>query len=123
MENECLFYSMKRLLAVFLLASLSSYAQLRNDVEDSLRQEPRAVVPEFSLRQQITSRNLTHREYAQLIQNYVSQPQPEPGTFGIGVVYQGDGEWRVCERAPEPSSLSLLLVGGAVLMAARRRLG
>ena len=65
-------------------------------------------------------RDLTTWEYDELIQNAVVQPQPEPGTYGIGFVYQGDGEWVICEKAPEPCSLSLVLAGGAVLMSRRR---
>ena len=107
------------MLVVFI--SLNAHAQLRNAVEEEQVQQSDVVPSEYSRRQETPARRLTTYEYSRLMQTHVYQPEPEPGQFG-GVVYLGDGEWRLCDRAPEPSSLSLLLAGGAVLAGNRKRL-
>ena len=111
---------MKRLLAVLVLAGASVNAQLINENESVSRQEGPALKGTSSL-DKSEAHPLTTKEYNQLLQNSVVQPQPEDGTYGIGFVYQGDGEWSICDRAPEPSSLSLLLAGGAVLIGLKKR--
>lgn len=113
---------MQGLLAAFLLAGSSCHAQLRSDVRESYLSEAIALGPENFLEQKTKSRSLTSYEYAQLMQNHVLEARPDAGTFGLGFVYVGDGEWRLCDRAPEPSSFTLLLASAALWMVRGRGL-
>jgi hypothetical protein len=64
---------------------------------------------------------MSQREFSQLFERQVVHPAISQGALmGAVALDLQTGEISICERAPEPSSLSFLALTG-VLMALRRR--
>ena len=68
------------------------------------------------------ARTLSQREYSQLFKSQVVQPALEAG-FGAIALNLQTGEISICEKAPKPSSLSLLLVSGLTFLLRKRQRG
>ena len=68
------------------------------------------------------ARTMSQREFSQLYERQVVHPAISRGAL-IGAVALDlqTGEISICEKAPEPSSLSLLAVGGVVVALRRRK--
>lgn len=66
------------------------------------------------------ARTMSPREFSQLYELNVVQPALEP-VFRAGFALKlQSGEFSICEKAPEPSSLSLLAVGGLAFFLRKR---
>jgi hypothetical protein len=66
------------------------------------------------------ARTMSQREFSQLYERQVVHPAISQGALmGAVALDLQTGEISICERAPEPSSLSLLALGG-VLVALRK---
>jgi hypothetical protein len=64
------------------------------------------------------ARTLSQREFSQLYEREVIRPTVEQGGLlggGIALNLQ-TGEISICKRAPEPSALSLMFVGGLAML-------
>jgi len=71
------------------------------------------------------ARTMSQREFSQLYEREVIRPAVEQGGLlggGIALNLQ-TGEISICKRAPEPSSLSLLGVGGLGMLFLKRKRG
>ena len=69
------------------------------------------------------ARTMSQREYSQLFESQVVQPALEAGFLtGAIAVNLKTGGISICEKAPEPSSLSLLALGGVAMALGRRKL-
>ena len=67
------------------------------------------------------ARTMSQREFSQLYEHQVVHPAMDEGALmGAVALDLQTGEISICEKAPEPSSLSLLALGG-VVVALRRR--
>ena len=67
------------------------------------------------------ARTMSHREFARLYEHQVAHPVVYPeALFGGFALKLDNGEISICEKAPEPSSLSLLLAGLSVMLVRRR---
>jgi hypothetical protein len=61
------------------------------------------------------ARTMSQREFSQLYERQVVHPDMDEGAFMGGVALNlQTGEISICEKAPEPSSLSLLALTGVV---------
>ena len=62
------------------------------------------------------ARTMSDREYAQFYEREVIRPAVQQGILAGALAFDlQTGEITFCKTAPEPSSLSLLLIGGLVL--------
>jgi len=71
------------------------------------------------------ARTLSQREFSQLYEREVIRPAVEQGGLLGGAIALNlqTGEISICKRAPEPSSLSLLGVGGLAMLFMKRKRG
>ena len=70
------------------------------------------------------ARTMSQREFSQLYEREVIRPAVEQGGLLGGAIALNlqTGEISICKRAPEPSALSLMVVGGmAMLFMIRKR--
>jgi len=108
-----------RLFLVFVLFPVVAFAQMLDDGENYSPKKGEASDPLYGNR---PARTMSQREFLQLFERQVVQPALEDGflTGAIALDLQ-TGEISICEKAPEPSSLSLLAVGGVVVALRRRK--
>ena len=111
-----------RLASLFLaLVSLLSVAtaQSLDDGESYPLEKGEASDPLYGKR---PARTMSQREYSQFYERNVVQPALESGflTSALALNLQ-TGEVSICEKAPEPSSLSLLVVGGLAMLFMKRK--
>jgi hypothetical protein len=111
-----------RLASLFLaLVSLLSVAtaQSLDDGESYPLEKGEASDPLYGNR---PARTMSQREFSQLYERQVVQPALEDGflTGAIALDLQ-TGVISICEKAPEPSSLSLFALGGVVVALWRRK--
>jgi hypothetical protein len=111
-----------RLASLFLaLVSLLSVAtaQSLDDGESYPLEKGEASDPLYGNR---PARTMSQREYSQFYERNVVQPALSEGAL-IGAVALDlkTGEISICEKAPEPSSLSLLVVGGLAMLFMKRK--
>ena len=109
-----------RLASLFLaLVSLLNVAtaQRLDDGESYPLEKGEASDPLYGNR---PARTMSQREFSQLYERQVVHPAISQGALmGAVALDLQTGEISICERAPEPSSLSLLALGG-VLVALRK---
>jgi len=68
------------------------------------------------------ARTMSQREYSQFYERNVVQPAISEGALmGAVALDLKTGEISICEKAPEPSSLSLLVVGGLAMLFMKRK--
>jgi hypothetical protein len=98
---------------VLVLFSVVAFAQMLDDGENYSPKKGEASDPLYGNR---PARTMSQREFSQLFERQVVQPALEDGvlTGAIALDLQ-TGEISICEKAPEPSSLSLLGVGGLAM--------
>jgi len=110
-----------RLISLFLaLVSLLSVAtaQSLDEGENYLLEKREVSDPLYGNR---PARTMSQREYSQFYESQVVHPAISQGALmGAVALDLKTGEISICEKAPEPSSLSFLALAG-VLMALRRR--
>jgi len=111
-----------RVIALFLaLVSFSGVAsaQLLDDGTTYSSKKGEASDPLYGNK---PARTMSQREYSQLFERQVVQPALEAGflTGAIAVNFK-TGDISICEKAPEPSSLSFLGVGGLVIFLRKRK--
>ena len=69
------------------------------------------------------ARTMSQREYSQFYEREVLRPTMEQGILTGALAFNlQSGEVYFCKTAPEPSSLSMLVLGGVVLALRRLRL-
>ena len=105
------------LLALVLFSGVAS-AQMLDDGENYPPKKGEASDPLYGNR---PARTMSQREFSQLYERQVVHPAISQGALmGAVALDLQTGEISICEKAPEPSSLSLLALGG-VVVALRRR--
>jgi hypothetical protein len=68
------------------------------------------------------ARTMSDREYSQFYEREVLRTTIEEGILTGGLAFKlQSGEILICEKAPEPSSLSLLVVGGLAMLFMKRK--
>jgi len=69
------------------------------------------------------ARTLSQREFSQLYEREVIRPAVEQGGLLGGAIALNlqTGEISICKKGPEPSSLSLMLVGGLAMLFINRK--
>jgi hypothetical protein len=104
---------------VLVLFSVVAFAQMLDDGENYSPKKGEASDPLYGNR---PARTMSQREFSQLYERQVVQPALEDGflTGAIALDLQ-TGVISICEKAPEPSSLSLLALGGVVVALGRRK--
>ena len=111
-----------RLASLFLaLVSLLSVAtaQSLDDGESYPLEKGEASDPLYGKR---PARTMSDREYSQFYERNVVQPAISEGALmGAVALDLKTGEISICEKAPEPSSLSLLVVGGLAMLFMKRK--
>jgi PEP-CTERM motif len=111
-----------RLVSLFLaLVSLLSVAtaQILNEGENYPLEKGQASDPLYGKR---PARTMSQREYSQLYERQVVHPALESGFLtGALALNLQTGEVSICEKAPEPSSLSLLAVSGLAFFLRKRQ--
>ena len=111
-----------RLASLFLaLVSLLSVAtaQSLDDGESYPLEKGEASDPLYGNR---PARTMSQREYSQFYERNVVQPAISEGALmGAVALDLKTGEISICEKAPEPSSLSLLVVGGLAMLFMKRK--
>ena len=111
-----------RLASLFLaLVSLLSVAsaQSLDKGEIYLLEKGEASDPLYGKR---PARTMSQREYSQFYERNVVQPALEAGfLMGALALNCQTGEVSICEKAPEPSSLSLLAVSGLAFFLRKRQ--
>jgi len=110
-----------RVIGLFLVLvsfSVVAFGQMLDDGENYSPKKGEASDPLYGNR---PARTMSQREFSQLFERQVVQPALEDGflTGAIALDLQ-TGVISICEKAPEPSSLSFLALAG-VLMAWRRK--
>ena len=112
MKLACLFLALVSLLSV---ASAQSF----DEGENYLLEKGQASDPLYGKK---PARTMTQREYSQFYERNVVQPALEAGfLMGALALNCQTGEVSICEKAPEPSSLSLLVVGGLAMVFMKRK--
>jgi len=111
-----------RLVSLFLaLVSLLSVAtaQSLDEGENYPLEKGEASDPLYGNK---PARTMSQREYSQFYERNVVQPALESGflTAALALNLQ-TGEVSICEKAPEPSSLSLLAVSGFAFFLRKRQ--
>jgi len=113
-----------RLISLFLaLLSLLSVAtaQSLEKGENYLLEKGEASDPLYGNR---PARTMSQREYSQFYESQVVHPAISEGALmGAVVLDLKTGEISICEKAPEPSSLSMLVLGVVVVALGRRKRG
>ena len=109
--------SIKNMRLVFLLLALVSLlsvatAQSLDDREGYPLEKGEASDPLYGNR---PARTMSQREYSQFYEREVLRPTIEQGILTGALAFNlQSGEVYFCKTAPEPSSLTLLLLGGLV---------
>jgi len=113
-----------RLVSLFLaLVSLLSVAtaQILNEGENYPLEKGQASDPLYGKR---PARTMSKREYSQFFEHQVVRPALEAGFLtGAIAVNLKTGDISICDKAPEPSSLSMLVLGVVVVALGRRKRG
>jgi len=105
------------LLALFSFSSVA-FAQMLDDGENYSPKKGEVSDPLYGNR---PARTMSQREFSQFYERQVVHPAISQGVLmGAVALDLQTGVISICEKAPEPSSLSLLALTG-VLMALRRR--
>lgn len=111
-----------RLVSLFLaLVSLLSVAtaQKLDDGENYPLEKGQVSDPLYGNK---PARTMSQLEYAQFYERNVVQPALESGFLMAALALNlQTGEVSICEKAPEPSSLSLLVVGGMAMLFMKRK--
>ena len=111
-----------RLVSLFLaLVSLLSVAtaQSLEERENDLFEKGQASDPLYGNK---PARTMSQREYSQFYERQVVHPAISEGALmGAIALNLQTGEISICEKAPEPSSLSLLVVGGMAMLFMKRK--
>jgi hypothetical protein len=110
------------LTSLFLvLVSLLSVARAQSfdEGENYLLEKGEASDPLYGKR---PARTMTQREYSQFYEREVLRPTIEQGILAGALAFNlQSGEVYFCKTAPEPSSLSMLVLGVLVVALRRRR--
>ncbi len=113
MKLACLF------LALVLSFSVAT-AQSLEEGENYLIEKGEASDPLYGKK---PARTMSQREYSQFYEREVLRPTIEEGILGGALAFNlQSGEVYFCKTAPEPSSLSMLVLGVVVLALRRLRL-
>jgi hypothetical protein len=113
MRLVCLFLALVSLLSV-------ATAQSLDEGGDYPLEKGEAIDPLYGNR---PARTMSQREYSQFYEREVLRPTVEEGILGGALAFNPQsGEVYFCKTAPEPSSLSMLFLGGVVLALRRLRL-
>jgi len=105
-------------LALVSLLSVAS-AQSLDKRENYLLEKGEASDPLYGNK---PARTMSQREYSQFYERNVVQPALESGFLtGALALNLQTGEVSICEKAPEPSSLSLLAISGFALFLRKRQ--
>jgi len=111
-----------RLASLFLaLVSLLNVAtaQSLDEGENYLLEKREVSDPLYGNR---PARTMSQREYSQFYERNVVQPAISEGALmGAVALDLKTGEISICEKAPEPSSLSLLAVSGIAFFLSKRQ--
>jgi hypothetical protein len=108
-----------RLFVVFVSFSVVAFAQMLDGGENYSPKSGEASDPLYGNR---PARTMSQREFSQLYERQVVHPAMDEGALmGAVALDLQTGEISICEKAPEPSSLSLLAVGGVVVALRRRK--
>lgn len=108
----------------WLLVALVSFsgvasAQVLDDGTNYPLEKVKASDPLYGNR---PARTMSQREFSQLYERQVVHPAISQGALmGAVALNLQTGEISICEKAPEPSSLSLLALAGVVLALGRRK--
>ena len=106
-------------LALVSLLSVAT-AQSLEERENDLLEKGQASDPLYGKK---PARTMTQREYSQFYERQVVHPAISEGALmGAIALNLQTGEISICEKAPEPSSLSLLVVGGMAMLFMKRKL-
>ena len=112
-----------RVIGLFLaLVSFSGFASAQglNDGTNYPLEKVKASDPLYGNRPAWT---MSQREFSQLYERQVVHPAISEGALlGAVALDLQTGEISICEKAPEPSSLSLLALGGVAMALGRRKL-
>ena len=109
---------MSWLLLALVSFSSVAFAQRLDDGENYSPKKGEASDPLYGNR---PARTMSQREFSQFYERQVVHPAISQGALmGAVALDLKTGEISICEKAPEPSSLSLLALTG-VLMAWRRK--
>jgi hypothetical protein len=105
-------------LTLVLTVSIAT-AQSLDDGENYLIEKGQASDPLYGKK---PARTMTQREYSQFYERQVVHPAISEGALmGAIALNLQTGEISICEKAPEPSSLSLLVVGGMAMLFMKRK--
>ncbi len=106
-------------LALVSLLSVAT-AQSLDEGGDYPLEKGEAIDPLYGNR---PARTMSQREYSQFYEREVLRPSVEEGILGGALAFNlQSGEVYFCKTAPEPSSLSMLVLGVVVLALRRLRL-
>ena len=106
-------------LALVSLLSVAT-AQSLEERENDLLEKGQASDPLYGKK---PARTMTQSEYSQFYERQVVHPAISEGALmGAIALNLQTGEISICEKAPEPSSLSLLVVGGMAMLFMKRKL-
>ena len=106
------------LLALVSFSGVAS-AQMLDDGTNYPLEKGKASDPLYGNR---PARTMSQREFSQLYERQVVHPAMDEGALmGAVALDLQTGELSICEKAPEPSSLSLLALAGVVLALGRRK--
>ena len=105
-------------LALVSLLSVAT-AQSLEERENDLLEKGQASDPLYGKK---PARTMTQSEYSQFYERQVVHPAISEGALmGAIALDLQTGEISICEKAPEPSSLSLLVVGGLAMLFMKRK--
>ena len=112
---------MRWLLLALVSFSSVAFAQMLDDGENYSPKKGEVSDPLYGNR---PARTMSQREFSQLFERQVVHPAISQGALmGAVALDLQTGEISICERAPEPSSLSMLVLGVVVVALGRRKRG
>lgn len=98
---------------VLVLFSVVAFAQMLDDGENYSPKKGEASDPLYGNK---PARTMSQREYSQFYEREVLRPTMEQGILTGALAFNlQSGEVYFCKTAPEPSSLTFLLLGGLAL--------